>query len=91
MELESFELALLRRPPDAPGYDEETMDRIQREHLEYHASLRASGDIATNGPVMDQPDESFAASPSIEPDRSPEPVSLPRRTPLSAPDASSST
>jgi uncharacterized protein len=59
MELESFELVLLRRPPDARGYDEETMDRIQREHLDYHASLRASGDIATNGPVMDQPDESL--------------------------------
>jgi uncharacterized protein YciI len=59
MELESFELVLLRRPPDAPGYDEETMDRIQHEHLEYHSSLRASGDIATNGPVMDQPDESL--------------------------------
>jgi uncharacterized protein len=59
MELESFELVVLRRPLDAPGYDEETMDRIQREHLEYHASLRASGDIATNGPVMDQPDESL--------------------------------
>ncbi len=34
-----------------------TLNRFQREHLEYNASLRASGDIATNGPVMDQPDE----------------------------------
>jgi len=59
VELESFELVLLRRPPDAPAYDEETIERIQREHLSYHASLRASGDIATNGPVMDQPDESL--------------------------------
>ena len=59
MELETFELAILRRPSVAPGYDEETMDRIQREHPEYHASLRASGDIAANGPVMDQPDESL--------------------------------
>ena len=59
MELESFELVLLRRPSDAPAYDEETIQRIQREHLSYLASLRASGDIATNGPVMDQPDESL--------------------------------
>ena len=59
MELDSFELVLLRRPPDAPAYDEETLERIQREHLAYHASLRASGDVATNGPVMDQPDESL--------------------------------
>ncbi len=59
MDLESFELVVLRRPPEAPAYDEETLNRIQREHLEYNASLRASGDIATNGPVIDQPDESL--------------------------------
>ena len=59
MELESFELVLLRRPPRAPAYDEETLNRIQSEHLEYHAALRASGDVATNGPVMEQPDESL--------------------------------
>jgi hypothetical protein len=59
MELESFELILLRRPPDAPGYDHETLQRIQKEHLAYNASLRASGEIATNGPVMDQRDESL--------------------------------
>jgi uncharacterized protein len=59
MDLESFELVFLRRPADAPAYSEETLERIQREHLAYNASLRASGDVATNGPVMDQPDESL--------------------------------
>jgi uncharacterized protein YciI len=59
MDLEAFELVFLRRPADAPGYDEETLDRIQREHLAYLAGLRASGHIATNGPVLDQPDESL--------------------------------
>jgi uncharacterized protein YciI len=59
MELESFELAILRRPPDAPAYDEATLERIQREHLAYNAALRESGDIATNGPVMHQPDEAL--------------------------------
>jgi uncharacterized protein YciI len=59
MELESFELVLLRRPANAPAYDEPTLERIQGEHLAYHASLRASGHIATNGPVMHQPDESL--------------------------------
>jgi uncharacterized protein len=59
MELESFELVMLRRPRGAPEYDEETIQRIQREHLSYNASLRASGDIAINGPVMDQPDEAL--------------------------------
>jgi uncharacterized protein YciI len=59
VELESFELVLLRRPPDARPYDEETLERIQREHLAYLAGLRASGEVATNGPVMEQPDESL--------------------------------
>jgi uncharacterized protein YciI len=57
VELEAFELVVLRRPPDAPSYDEETLDRIQREHLAYHESLRDSGHVVTNGPVLDQPDE----------------------------------
>jgi uncharacterized protein len=57
--LEAFELVLLRRPKDARDYDEETLARIQREHLAYHAALRASGDVVTNGPVVDQPDVSF--------------------------------
>jgi uncharacterized protein len=58
VDLEAFELVILRRPADAPSYDEETLERIQREHLAYHASLRLSGHIVTNGPVLDQPDES---------------------------------
>ena len=59
MNLEAFELVILRRPHDARSYDEATLERIQREHLAYHAALRSSGQIATNGPVLDQPDESL--------------------------------
>jgi hypothetical protein len=59
MNLESFELVLLRRPAGARGYDEATIARIQREHLAYYASLRASGAVATNGPVVDGPDQSL--------------------------------
>jgi len=58
VELEAFELVILRRPPDAPEYDEATLERLQREHLAFHADLRARGIVATNGPVLDQPDES---------------------------------
>ena len=47
MELESFELVLLRRPANPAQYDEATLDRIQREHLAYHAAPRVSGDIVT--------------------------------------------
>jgi hypothetical protein len=43
MDLEAFELVLLRRPADAPGYPEQELDRIQREHIAYHGELRAAG------------------------------------------------
>ncbi len=59
MALEAFELVMLRRPADARDYDEATLARIQDEHLAYHASLREAGHVVTNGPVLDQPDESL--------------------------------
>jgi uncharacterized protein YciI len=59
VDLESFELVLLRRPASAPDYPEAELDRIQREHMAYHAKLRESGQVVTNGPVVDQPDESL--------------------------------
>ena len=58
MSLEAFELVVLRRPPDAATYDEETLDRIQAEHLAYLGSLRDAGLVVTNGPVLDHPDAS---------------------------------
>ena len=59
MDLEAFELVLLRRPHDATPYPEDVLQRIQAEHLAYHARLREAGDIVTNGPVSDQPDASL--------------------------------
>jgi uncharacterized protein YciI len=59
VELEAFELVLLRRPDNAPAYDEETLERIQREHIDYLETLRVAGHIVTNGPVLDQTDESL--------------------------------
>jgi uncharacterized protein len=58
-QLEAFELVLLRRPATAPVLPDEVLERIQEEHLAYHARLRASGVIVTNGPVIDQPDPSL--------------------------------
>ena len=58
MDLEAFELVLLRRPVGAPDYPEEERERIQREHLAYHAGLREAGPVAPNGPVDGQPDPS---------------------------------
>jgi uncharacterized protein len=59
MDLQAFELVVLRRPPDATDYDDDTLDRLQREHLAFHAELRERGLVVANGPVMDQPDESL--------------------------------
>jgi uncharacterized protein YciI len=59
MELEEFELVFLRRPDNPTSYDEEALERIQREHLAYLAELRAAGHVAVNGPVLDPPDESL--------------------------------
>jgi uncharacterized protein len=58
-ELEAFELVILRRPANAPTYDQETLDRLQAEHLAYRDQLRADGVLALNGPVIDQPDQSL--------------------------------
>jgi uncharacterized protein YciI len=59
MDLEAFELVLLRRPTNATDYPDGDLDRIQVEHLAYLASLRAAGYIVTNGPVVEQPDASL--------------------------------
>jgi uncharacterized protein YciI len=70
-ELESYELVILRRPDGAPDYDEETLDRLQAEHLAYRDGLREQGVLALNGPVDGQSDEalrglSFFCTGSIE-------------------------
>jgi uncharacterized protein len=59
MDLESFELVMLRRPANPTEYDDATLDRIQAEHLEFHARLREQGLVVTNGPLRGQPDESL--------------------------------
>jgi uncharacterized protein len=59
VDLEAFELVLLRRPADAPAYAGDVLERIQDQHLAYHARLREDGHVVTNGPVSDQPDPSL--------------------------------
>jgi uncharacterized protein YciI len=41
------------------AYDEAELERIQSEHLAYHAALRQAGQVVTNGPVSEQDDDSF--------------------------------
>ena len=59
VDLEAFELVLLRTPENAPAYGDAELARIQAEHLAHHARLRESGQVVTNGPVRDQPDVSL--------------------------------
>ena len=59
MDIEAFELVLLRRQASSPDYPDEERKRIQREHLAYHAGLREAGHVVTNGPVDGQPDPSL--------------------------------
>ena len=54
--LEQYQFVLLRRPPDPPAYDEATLDKLQTEHVEFYAGLRAAGHVLTNGPFLEQPD-----------------------------------
>ncbi len=61
MELQAFELVILRRPPQPHALDEAALDQNQRDHLAYYARLRAEGTVVTNGPLLDQPDASLRA------------------------------
>ena len=56
-ELVSYQMVLLRHTAAGRGFDEETIDRIFREHLAYTLSLLAGGDQLAAGPVADSPDE----------------------------------
>ena len=57
--LQGFQLILLCRPDAAPSYDEEAAEQIQRDHLAFYAAMRQAGHVITNGPVLDQPDETL--------------------------------
>jgi uncharacterized protein YciI len=57
MDLEEFQLVMLVRPDSAPEFSEAEAAALQREHLDYYAGLRRGGQVVTNGPVLDQPDE----------------------------------
>jgi uncharacterized protein len=59
IDLHAYQLVLLRRRDDAPVFDDETSDRIQRDHLAFYASMREAGHVVTNGPVRDQPDDAL--------------------------------
>ena len=55
--LATYELALLRRTRRAREFDEETIERIFRQHLAYTMGLVDSGQQLAAGPVSDSPAE----------------------------------
>jgi len=57
IQLASYELVLLRHTKQGRGFDEQSRDRIFREHLAYTRGLIASGDQLAAGPVTDSPAE----------------------------------
>jgi uncharacterized protein len=59
IDLHRFQLVLLRRPDDAPDYDDEVVEQIQRDHLAFYEAMRQAGHVVTNGPVLEQPDDAL--------------------------------
>ena len=55
--LETYELVLLRRTRQAREFDEETIERIFREHLAYTMGMVNSGQQLAAGPVRNSPAE----------------------------------
>jgi len=53
---EEHTVIFLVRPPDAPDFGEEELDRLQVEHLAYVRGLTRRGVLIANGPLSDQTD-----------------------------------
>ena len=49
----------LVRPPDAPEFSEEELDRLQIEHLTHLRRLKRRGILLANGPLDEQTDMSY--------------------------------
>jgi uncharacterized protein YciI len=56
-ELVSYQMVLLRHTAAGRGFDEETRERIFREHLAHTLSMVRGGDQLAAGPVADSPAE----------------------------------
>jgi uncharacterized protein YciI len=49
----------LVRPPNAPEFSEEELDRLQVEHLTHLRALKRRGILLANGPLDEQTDVSY--------------------------------
>src|SRR5215467_2954663 len=59
MRLDAYTIVLLRWPLDSPRFSDEELADLQRGHLAFNARMREAGHALTNGPLVDQPDESW--------------------------------
>jgi uncharacterized protein len=57
MKLEAYEFVILRSAPGRRDLDEQTGDRLQRDHLAFLAAQRAAGCAVATGPLRDQADQ----------------------------------
>jgi uncharacterized protein YciI len=53
IEFDTYEIVLLRRTRQSRDFDEETQERIFREHAAYTIGLGAQGQVLAAGPVAD--------------------------------------
>jgi uncharacterized protein len=58
-EFDVYELVLLRRAEGRPEIDDETADRLQRQHLGHFAAMKEAGHLKVAGPLDEQPDDSW--------------------------------
>lgn len=54
-----YEFVLLRRPEGIAEIDDETAERLQRQHLGHLAAMKKAGHLKVAGPLGNQPDESW--------------------------------
>jgi uncharacterized protein len=59
LELDSYTLILLRRPPDAPQLPDDEIDQLQEAHLAHLGAMASAGKLVGAGPSRDQADESL--------------------------------
>ena len=56
---EEHTVVLLVRPPNAPSFTEDELDRLQVEHLTYLRELTRRGALIANGPLGEPTDERY--------------------------------
>jgi uncharacterized protein YciI len=57
--MDEHTVIFLVRPPDAPSFSEEELDRLQVEHLTYLREQQRRGVLVANGPMAIQTDERY--------------------------------